>query len=161
MALIKQNEPGVESEPSSETDLAKQMFCYGYYAYENGDCLFAIFKAHPCCTIPRMPPTLCHIALSGLLALSQVACQSVPDGAMREVVPVYGLLSDAVAVASGRFGAVPVALLAENQIELVQPAWCERLAVAVKLGDDRMAWVPWDTLPQRLKNSVLCAPMAS
>ena len=121
--------------------------------------------AHPPSTSslhnPRMPPTLRRFAISCLLALSQVACQSVPDGAMREVVPVYGLLSDAVAVASGRFGAVPVALLAENQIELVQPAWCESLAVAVKLSDGRTAWVPWDTLPQRLKNSVVCAPMAS
>jgi len=80
---------------------------------------------------------------------------------MREVVPVYDQLRDAVAVASGRFGAVPLALLAESQIELVQPAWCERLAVAVKRSDGRTAWVPWDTLPQRLKNSVVCAPMAS
>ena len=119
--------------------------------------MFAIFQAHRCCTIPRMPPTLCHIALSGLLALSQLACQSAPDGAMREVVPVYGQLSDAVAVASGRFGAVPVALLAENQIELVQPAWCESLAVAVKLREGRLAWVPWDALPQKLKNSGVCA----
>ena len=110
---------------------------------------------------PRMPPALRRFAISCLLVLSQLACQSVPDGAMREVVPVYGQLSDAVAVASGRFGAVPVALLAENQIELVQPAWCESLAVAVKLSDGRTAWVPWDTLPQRLKNSVVCPPMAS
>lgn len=110
---------------------------------------------------PHMPPTLRRLAISCLLALSQFACQSVPDGAMREVVPVYGQLSDAVAVASGRFGAVPVALLAESQIELVQPAWCESLAVAVKLSDGRTAWVPWDTLPQRLKNSVLCALVAS
>jgi len=80
---------------------------------------------------------------------------------MRQVVPVYGHLSDAVAVVSGRFGAVPVALLAENQIELVQPAWCEGLAVAVRLSDGRLAWVPWETLPQRLKNSVLCAPVPS
>jgi hypothetical protein len=80
---------------------------------------------------------------------------------MRKVVPVYSKLSDAVAVASGRFGAVPVALLAESQIELVQPAWCEGLAVAVKLSDGRFAWVPWDTLPKKLKNSVVCAPVAS
>ena len=110
---------------------------------------------------PHMPPTLRRLAISCLLALSQLACQSVPDGAMREVVPVYGHLSDAVAVASGRFGAVPVALLAENQIELVQPAWCEGLAVAVKLSDGRLAWVPWDALPQRLKNSVVCASVPS
>ena len=101
---------------------------------------------------PRMPPALRRFAISCLLALSQLACQ---------LVPVYGQLSDAVAVASGRFGAVPVALLAENQIELVQPAWCDSLAVAVKLSNGRTAWVPWDTLPQRLKNSVVCAPMAS
>jgi hypothetical protein len=80
---------------------------------------------------------------------------------MREVVPVYGQLSDAVAVASGRFGAVPVALLAENQIELVQPAWCEGLAVAVKLSDGHLAWVPWDALPQKLKNSAVCVPLDS
>ena len=110
---------------------------------------------------PHMLPTLRRLAISCLLALSQLACQSVPDGAMREVVPVYGQLSDAVAVASGRFGAVPVALLAENQIEVVQPAWCESLAVAVKLRDGRMAWVPWDTLPQKLKISVGWAPVAS
>jgi len=102
-----------------------------------------------------------HLPLSCLLGLSLAACQSVPEGAMREVVPVYGHLSDAVAVASGRFGAVPVALLAENQIELVQPAWCEGLAVAVKLSDGRLAWVPWDALPQRLKNSVVCASVPS
>ena len=121
--------------------------------------------AHPPSTSslhnPRMPPALRRLVISCLLALSQLACQSVPDGAMREVVPVYGQLSDAVAVASGRFGAVPVALLAENQIELVQPAWCESLAVAVQLRDGRIAWVPWDTLPQKLKNSVGCAPVAS
>jgi hypothetical protein len=56
---------------------------------------------------------------------------------------------------------VPLALLAESQIELVQPAWCEGLAVAVKLSDGRFAWVPWDTLPKKLKNSVVCAPVAS
>ena len=108
-----------------------------------------------------MPLTLRHSSLSCLLAFSLVACQSAPDGAMREVVPVYGQLSDAVAVASGRFGAVPVALLAENQIELVQPAWCEGLAVAVKLSDGRLAWVPWDALPQKLKNSAVCVPLDS
>ena len=107
-----------------------------------------------------MLPAFRHLTLGSLLTLSLVACQSLPDGAMREVVPVYGQLRDAVAVASGRFGAVPVALLAENQTELVQPAWCESLAVAVKLRDGRMAWVPWDTLPQKLKNSVVCAPVA-
>jgi hypothetical protein len=80
---------------------------------------------------------------------------------MREVVPVYGQLSDALAVASGRFGAVPLALLAENQIELVQPACCEGLAVAVKSSDGRLAWVPWDALPQMLKNSAVCAPVPS
>jgi hypothetical protein len=80
---------------------------------------------------------------------------------MREVVPVYGNLGEAVAVASGRFGAVPVALLAESQIELVQPVWCESLAVAVKLSEGRLAWVPWEALPQNLKKSVACALVAS
>ena len=108
-----------------------------------------------------MPPAFSHLTLSCLLGLILAACQSVPEGAIREVVPVYSKLSDAVAVASGRFGAVPVALLAESQIELVQPAWCEGLAVAVKLSDGRLAWVPWDTLPQKLKNSVVCVPVAS
>jgi hypothetical protein len=56
---------------------------------------------------------------------------------------------------------VPLALLAENQIELVQPAWCEGLAVAVKLSDGRLAWVPWDALPQKLKNSAVCVPLDS
>jgi len=78
-----------------------------------------------------------------------------------EVVPVYGQLTDGVAVASGQFGAVPVALLAENQLELVQPAWCQGLAVAVRLSDGRLAWVPWETLPQKLKYSALFAPVAS
>ena len=36
---------------------------------------------------PHMPPTLRRLAISCLLALSQLACQSVPDGAMRKVVP--------------------------------------------------------------------------
>ncbi len=108
-----------------------------------------------------MLPAFRHLTLGSLLTLSLVACQFLPEGAMREVVPVYGTLSDAVAVASGRFGAVPVALLAESQIELVQPAWCESLAVAVKLSEGRLAWVPWDALPQKLKNSVVCAPVES
>ncbi len=75
---------------------------------------------------------------------------------MRNVVPIYATQADAMAVAAGQFGAVPIAMPGENDIALVEPGPCMDTVVVVRSRAGRQGWAPSGSLPARLLKSSRC-----
>ena len=96
----------------------------------------------------HLRPILC-------LAMSFLAgCQAIPpvSPVSYEVVyPFYASRAEARAVAAGQFGAVPVAMPIESEIELVGPVPCKSDIAEVRSRAGRTGWIPVDDLPRRLQ----------
>jgi len=84
-------------------------------------------------------------------------CQASPPASFDLVFPFYASKAEAQAVAAGNFGAVPVEMPAESDIELNGNAPCNSGVAAVKSRAGRAGWIPVDALPRRLQSSLICA----
>lgn len=102
----------------------------------------------------HLRPILC-------LAVAALAgCQAAPPVSpvgYDLVYPFYASREDARAVAAGQFGAVPVAMPVESDIELVGSVSCKSDIAEVRSRAGRTGWMPIDALPRRLQGLSDCA----
>ena len=92
-----------------------------------------------------------------VVALGIVGCQALPSKSLEMVVPIYSEKSEALAVASGQFGAVPIAIAGDTEIEAVLSVPCIGQAVAVQFREGRRGWIPMESLPRKLQASSGCS----
>lgn len=90
-------------------------------------------------------------------AFGIVGCQTLPPQPIGIVVPIYARKAEAVAVAAGQFGAVPIAMAGEAEIESVLSVPCAGYAVAVQFRGSRRGWIPMESLPRKLLQSSGCS----
>jgi len=57
------------------------------------------------------------------------------------VVPIYATSNEAQAVAVGQFGAVPIELVGESALAIVELV-CSRLVAKVRSNSGKVGWVP-------------------
>lgn len=72
------------------------------------------------------------------------------------IVPIYAEKAEALAVASGQFGAVPIAMAGELEIERVLSLPCSGQTVAVQFQAGRQGWIPAESLPLKLRQEFGC-----
>jgi hypothetical protein len=86
-----------------------------------------------------------------LLTFALAGCQSVSNPLLISAIPVYATMADARAVAAGQFGAVPIEIIIESELE-VPPATCSSAAAQVQLRSGKVGWIPVESLPPSLRN---------
>jgi hypothetical protein len=78
---------------------------------------------------------------AGLFPVFLLGCQAMNGKHMDMVVPIYATSSEAQAVAVGQFGAVPIELVGESELVIVELV-CSRLAAKVRSSSGKVGWVP-------------------
>ena len=73
------------------------------------------------------------------------------DPVLSHALPIYATIADARAVAAGQFGAVPVEISRESELEVLS-ASCGSIAAQVRLRSGKVGWIPMDSLPPALRN---------
>lgn len=66
-----------------------------------------------------------------------------------------------MAVAAGQFGAIPIAMPGETEIELAEDPTCDSSVAQVRSGVGQYGWIPFDALPRRLMYEYQCFNAAS
>ena len=100
------------------------------------------------------PASLRQVPL--FIAIVVAGCQATPPPTVDIVVPIYASKLEAQAVSSGQFGAVPIAMPGEAELELVGPMRCSSNVAEVRTRTGRQGWTPVDSLPSRLHSSSNC-----
>ena len=93
-----------------------------------------------------------------LAVLGLAGCQVDPAVPLGPVVSVYASAAEAAAVAAGQFGAVPIALLGEPDLDLLPGRVCSGTTAPVRARDGRRGWVVVATLS---RERVAAAPCVS
>ncbi len=97
---------------------------------------------------PSLPLKMGGIALWMLLCLA--GCQSKDPAPIGQVLPIYRTAADAQAVASGQFGATPVAFSSEAELTSVAPPLCGQKVMEVRTKDGQRGWTPLSSLSKQL-----------
>ena len=84
-----------------------------------------------------------------LLSVILAGCQALPSPVLGISVPIYATIADAQAVAAGQFGAIPVEIASEFDLEVVL-ASCGSIAAQVRTRSGKVGWIPMNSLPQEL-----------
>jgi hypothetical protein len=101
---------------------------------------------------------LIHLRPILCLAVAFLAgCQVISPVNYDVVYPFYASRAEARAVAAGQFGAVPVEMPVESDIELVESVPCKSDVAEVRSRTGRLGWIPVDALPRRLQSPSVCA----
>ena len=83
-------------------------------------------------------------------------CQAISPVGYDVVYPFYASRAEARAVAAGQFGAVPVEMPVESDIDLVGSVPCKLDIAEVRSRAGRLGWIPVDALPRRLQSKSVC-----
>lgn len=100
------------------------------------------------------PLTLRPILVLSVLMLA--GCQTPPPEVFEAVYPFYAAKAEAQAVAAGKFGAVPLEMPGEADIELLGVVACESGVAELRSRAGRSGWIPLSALPHRLLISSGC-----
>lgn len=93
-----------------------------------------------------MTPFVLRISL-GLMTVVQLGCQAFPGEILNNSVPIYATSADVKAVAGGQFGAVPIEISSESELELVSTS-CSSVAAQIRSRrTGKLGWVPASALP--------------
>jgi hypothetical protein len=77
---------------------------------------------------------------AGFFSVVLLGCQT-PNGKDMGVVPMYATSFEAQAVAVGQFGAVPIELVGESDLAVVE-LMCSRRVAKVRSPSGKFGWVP-------------------
>lgn len=99
-------------------------------------------------------PTQRHILLVAALLLT--GCQTVEPEFNGSMVPIYATRADALAITSGHFGAVPIAMAGEAEIDLVVAFPCGQTVAEVRSRAGVRGWATMESLPSKLQKSPHC-----
>ena len=88
---------------------------------------------------------------SALLAVALAGCQAIRDPVLSHSVPIYATNADARAVATGKFGAMPIEISNESELEVLATA-CGSATAQVRLRSGKVGWIPEDSLPPTLRD---------
>jgi hypothetical protein len=85
-----------------------------------------------------------------------IGCQVISTANASAGFPFYASIPEAQAIAAGQFGAFPIELPAESDIELVGAVDCNATVSKVRSRAGRQGWIPVNDLPKRLQSSRNC-----
>lgn len=71
------------------------------------------------------------------------------DPVLSHSVPIYATNADARAVATGKFGAVPIEISNESELEMLVGA-CGSVIAQVRTRSGKVGWTPIGSLPLKL-----------
>lgn len=95
---------------------------------------------------------LCLASLSACQSLEQHA-----DQPLQEVFAIYANRADALAIAKGQFGAVPIALPSARQFASTTSKDCQAEVSEVELSSGERGWIPTMALPTEIKAKLGCS----
>jgi hypothetical protein len=91
-----------------------------------------------------------------LVVMGLAGCQTTPEDGLGSVVSIYATQAQAQAVGAGQFGAVPIMVAGEADIESVLAVSCTEAVAQVRANTGTQGWVPISALPARFGSALPC-----